>query len=77
MSGEWQPIETAPRDGTRILLWCNCDKWSRAVIGAFDIQKYHAKPRPYWNYGWLGVGWARQNPPRYWQPLPEPPKEEK
>jgi hypothetical protein len=40
----WQPIETAPKDGTRILLWCGSKahtfvgQWSR---GSWVGAKYH------------------------------------
>ena len=82
---DWQPIETAPKDGTRVLL-------ARFI----DCAKYRHLPRT----GWIKVGrWVghyldgyenkwRENSvpevpigseriglcPTHWMPLPEPPK---
>jgi hypothetical protein len=70
----WQPIETAPKDGTRILGFNRCD--DGIAIYRWDVQPYHKKPRPYWqmecciNQRWFSEG--RQ--PTHWMPLPEPPK---
>jgi hypothetical protein len=44
MSKDWQPIETAPRDGTLLHLWC-------PGVGS--------NPKPYECDGrFIGVGWA-------------------
>ena len=64
---EWKPIETAPKDGTLIIVFrprgnehiphVSCDYW----------RKFESGP-----------SWALSNryyPPTYWQPLPDPPKE--
>lgn len=68
---EWRPIETAPRDGTRIMLW-----W-----GYFE--PYMAPGR--WNhvegYDKVWEGWEDDTPHipgnqeciTHWMPLPEPP----
>lgn len=66
---EWQPIETAPKDGTEFLMshelpwsatgsvtvagWCECHS-------RFEDQIGREIPRTVWPY---------------WQPLPAPPKE--
>lgn len=74
MSG-WQPIETAPKDGTKILVWTvhneieltewyelRHDKYVEVEGGLFRRKtETYAK-------GWNG------NHPVFWQPLPEPPK---
>lgn len=59
---EWQPIETAPKDGTVVLLYCG----GKEVVSA----------RHYANDCWTpehdmaqGVTWAT-----HWMPLPAPPQ---
>jgi len=59
---EWQPIESAPRDGTRVLAFpIRWDRTSAAVM-------YFKKP-----FGFVSApgDWAAH--PTHWQPLPEPP----
>lgn len=66
----WQPIETAPRDGTRILAWIPCDDekheimWMDVSINGWDRWHYAG--------GWIPA-FCQQ--PTHWQPLPGPPKE--
>lgn len=71
----WQPISTAPKDGTRILL---CFGGYRIECGQWDDDRYATKPRPYWTGDWepvCGKLWYRGNQPTHWQPLPPPPSE--
>ena len=63
---QWQPIETAPKDGTSILLgWsgvdAQCGRWVRSG---------------YRNGFWADHGAIFTNP-THWQPLPAPPIEVK
>lgn len=70
---EWQPIATAPRDGTRVLLCWN----GHVVCGHWDYDRYAAQPRPYWHTDYesiYGRRMTRNTPPTHWQPLPEPPE---
>jgi hypothetical protein len=71
---EWQPIETAPKDGTYLLL---NTRYSEIVIGWFgkdlNIENYNG-----WLYG-DGDGYSTgyyYNPinPTHWMPLPKPPQ---
>ena len=82
----WQPIETAPKDGTAIDLWivgpqsevsfydpaCRSRRGGRAVDFA-----WLAKPpnSPNWYpRGGLGYPLSPEVTPTHWMPLPEPPK---
>lgn len=75
--GEWQPIETAPRDGTRVLL-LRPQKQSgptlvkNPVIGSWNTKRGAAG---YWALEVTANNYAvRDGELSAWQPLPEPPK---
>lgn len=75
---EWQDISTAPKDGTRILLYRPTHILdARIVFGRWDSDRYAKKPRPYWSHDleplW-GVREARDCQPTRWAPTPEPPQ---
>lgn len=62
----WQPIETAPRDGTTILLFAPA--WENAVTGwTFGDDEWQDCP---FNPNRLDYR------PTHWQPLPSPPTTE-
>jgi hypothetical protein len=61
---EWQPIETAPRDGTFILVYEPSEKPKWSVMVDFYIDAPEADKC----CGWLGN-------PTHWMPLPDPPKQ--
>ena len=85
---QWQPIETAPKDGTEIFIfrvgwpWAPVAKWT----------DYPGNPvldeneQDTWMCGWLfdewftpgnedgWLGWSDDEMPTHWMPLPEPPK---
>jgi len=73
MGSEWKPIETAPRDGTKILVYC----------GVPERPSYASMTTVKWSLdGWALLqagGWAEdyepQSKPTYWMPLPPPPGE--
>ena len=73
----WQSIDTAPKDGTNVLLYFSGLGWVR---GSWDSQTHHRKPKPYWTHDciqYMGVAHARANQPSWWQRLPPTPPESK
>lgn len=69
----WQPIETAPKDGTAILLGCTGGAW----IGKWlPVYGSGYRPENPWsslmlNHDHMGEKWWR---PTHWMPLLAPPK---
>lgn len=61
---EWQPIETAPKDGREILLFA---RGNRDFIGVGQWAKGNLPE----TYGWF---WSFAIRPTHWMPLPEPPQ---
>lgn len=70
---EWQPIETAPKDGTPVLI--------AAHDNGMSSQPRHVLVA-HWSYSFSDDGeWLRDEgeefsqtwPPTHWQPLPDPP----
>lgn len=72
--GEWYPIETAPKDGTRILI-IPTGPYSHVQIAEWVTNEYAKVPRPYFRWDWFRVGYQREIQPLWWMPLPEPKKE--
>jgi hypothetical protein len=74
---EWQPIETAPTDGTRFLAYRQCD--DPEDIGVVSTLRRHdpggALRNPKHNYEtWVTDFGSPSTQPTHWMPLPEPPK---
>ncbi len=74
---EWQPIDTAPKDGTEVLLfipnWNNDVKignWCDTV--ELDYGKVR-RDRKYW-YAGHSYGMAPDPKPTHWMPIPKSPK---
>ena len=71
----WQPIETAPRDGTEFLMtngvnvssgqWFAGDNGTCDYDGAPNCDEKEA--------GWMDWSGGMQPDPTHWQPLPPPP----
>lgn len=61
MKTNWKPIETAPKDGTFVLLW---EKHAGLFVGNF---------RPGWA-SWLSMPGAYCRQPTHWHPLPAAPE---
>jgi len=72
---QWQPIETAPKDGTNILLLI--DEW--AIEGYWRLSKWPSGS-PRWDVIGLpshGCGCCSEPDPEptHWMPLPDAPEE--
>lgn len=68
--GGWQPIETAPKDGTHILL-LGVLKHDRVTIGFYDDDG-----SSWWAYFHPRLPMGGDLNPTHWQPLPSPPPPE-
>lgn len=79
---EWQTIETAPKDGTEVLLFGH---WAGEINGIIadrkqaDIGSWQGGKSDYvGNFWWrlsTGDAYACWMVPSHWMPLPPPPKE--
>jgi len=68
----WQPIDTAPKDGTRVLLYAPTRPHDGAQqVGCF-LPPAESGDKGCW---WIADG-RYQDWPTHWQPLPSPPKVE-
>lgn len=63
--GEWQPIETAPRDGTRVLL-----SWDGTRVGYYLNNSTSSRPWEGWQVPSLEP-WPKGQPIA-WMPMPAP-----
>lgn len=69
----WQPIETAPKDGTHVLVRGTQKTWTCTRIAC-------RHERPSWSgpgvhVSWLTVPGDWQFTPTHWMPLPPPPEQ--
>lgn len=79
----WQPIETAPKDGTRVMLWrgfISHGEWSEMIIAEWhDGEWLWPDPRenPSTHGEWTDYdlidGYGDASGPTHWMPLPTPP----
>lgn len=77
----WMPIETAPKDGTRALVWATT--WAGEIGGVENndgealVASYSDGKSDYSGKGWWDIaatsGYAAWCKPTHWQPLPNPP----
>lgn len=67
----WRPIETAPRDGTEVLV-CRTYAHNRPeyAVAAWNGEEW----RDMGDIGWAGMHGDEGNQPTHWMPLPPPPK---
>ncbi|MDE2019724.1 MAG: DUF551 domain-containing protein [Patescibacteria group bacterium] len=73
---QWQPIETAPKDGTKIDLFVMSTASGRGGrIPDCVWQSHKNKWKSHWFHGngfeATRVSWFE---PTHWRPIPEPPK---
>jgi len=68
MSG-WQPIDTAPRDGTRLLVVWPATELFPAWVGISEFKATHGCI-PHWA---LDGVWIPSTSPVWWMPLPAAP----
>lgn len=72
---EWRTIDSAPRDGRRIVLYIpSVSPYipAKVVTGRFDCRDI----RPYFTNDserLVGARHTRKHQPTHWMPLPEPP----
>ena len=57
----WKPIETAPKDGRRVLLWRDGNP-----LGEWPFMGF-------WNDYWVIYIDGQTIDPTHWMPLPDPP----
>lgn len=68
----WQPIETAPKDGTWFLgYWPQCAFEDRIITTQW--HDFGFDDRPYWLDAPDNRDWTE---PTHWMPLPTPPQED-
>lgn len=72
---EWQPIETAPRDGTRVLVWV--PKYAEHFVAALMTCPDDGDQQ------WIVARFHEPKisviapSPTHWMPLPEPPPDKR
>lgn len=72
---EWQPIETAPKDGSVILTGSYLEEYSGEYEPIKTGRMEWAQEFARFDGGWRSTGWySGLLSPTHWMPLPEPPK---
>lgn len=72
ISEAWQPIATAPHDGTSVLVYAPANK-----CAYYDRHQRPCWSVDHWHYTTHGAGWYKQAPDTpwtHWMPLPEAPR---
>lgn len=75
----WQPIRTAPKDGTHILVWTDCSDtayvvcWADASKGIRRNLIAESGAERGWHLAWDGTLFDREYEPTCWMPLPASP----
>lgn len=66
--GEWQPIDSAPKDGTQFIAYMAYDE------GAEIDVIFWSQSRKDFPWHFVAGGAAAENIPTHWMPLPKPPE---
>ena len=80
---EWQPIETAPKDGTWILVYGDGtdDEAEQRKVAVAQYTNYlngSTYDKFWWQFAWYDGGYyGRFDGPTHWMPLPEAPNGQK
>ena len=69
---EWQPIETAPKDGTEVLLWGRYWSDSQGLFSRPHVGSY-VENLERWQVGVSHHDYRFRVRPTHWMPLPPPP----
>jgi hypothetical protein len=74
--GRWEPIETAPKDGTHVILYFA--GW-KPQIGSYCVSEYYRNGKldhrtERWFGSWVSLAPISKDPePTHWMPLPKAP----
>lgn len=73
---QWQPIGTAPRDGSYVLTFCNRFTNKLGRSGGGIMEAHYIKYQDCWDtHVWWNIK-GEACYPTHWMPLPTPPKED-
>lgn len=74
---DWQPISTAPKDGTRFLAWHSSGEVTPLEVTGTSFE--HTEAHPAYDVRAVALNMASHRGLgefTHWMPLPEPPKPE-
>jgi hypothetical protein len=74
---EWQPIETAPKDGTEVLVWNGGNDGFYTTPGQMGVAYWGRQGFPERKRAWCAsdcCDGVTTYTPTHWMPLPAPPQ---